>query len=71
MFVPVGVDLGEIGAPTVPFSQSMLNVLLIVSVSASWADAAPGARAIASVRAASPSEVFKSFIGLFLSLGLR
>ena len=70
VFVPVGEDLGEIGADG-PVQPVHVNVLLIVSVSASWADAAPGARAIASVRTAAHRKSFNCLIGLFLSLGLR
>jgi hypothetical protein len=55
---------------TVPTSQSMLNVLLIVIVPSSWADAVLGATATASIRAARDKR-FKRFIGVFLSLGLR
>src|SRR5688572_12010575 len=45
----------------------MLNKPLIVIVSASWADAAPGATAIASVRTATHRKSFNCLIGLFLS----
>jgi hypothetical protein len=49
----------------------MLNKLLIVIVSASWADAAAGARAIATIKAAAHRKSFNCLIGLLLSGGLR
>jgi hypothetical protein len=49
----------------------MVNVLLIVILSASWADAAPGAKAIATIKAAAHRKSFNCLIGLLLSRGLR
>src|SRR5207344_557376 len=47
----------------------MLNKPLIVTVPSSWADAAAGARAIATIRAAVHRKSFKCLIGLLLSSG--
>src|SRR5262245_24463750 len=47
----------------------MLNVPLIVTVPSSWADAAAGARAIATIRASVHRKIFKCLIGLLLSSG--
>src|SRR5215510_3585847 len=47
----------------------MSNVPLIVTVPSSWADAAAGTRAIATIRAAVHRKSFKCLIGLLLSSG--